>query len=146
MNYTAVRRYVLRKPEAYEDFPFGPGAAVFKVSDKMFALLARRDGVARVNLKCDPEEAIVLRDLFDAVIPGYHMNKAHWNTVILDGSVPRGEIQRMIDCSYALVVRSLRKPERTALEIRHGTETLYGGCTFTIRAPLPSARALTETR
>lgn len=88
-----------------EDYPFGPVAAVFKVKRKMFATLSvsknelglKRAGLACMNLKCDPSEAQALRDIFDAVIPGYHMNKKHWNTVILDGSIPCGEIERMID-------------------------------------------------
>ena len=79
----------------------------------------------RMNLKCDPEEAMILRDLFGAVVPGYHMNKAHWNTVYLDGSIPRGEIERMIDRSYGLVVGKLTKAERQALEIKYGREVLY---------------------
>jgi predicted DNA-binding protein (MmcQ/YjbR family) len=69
----------------------------------------------------------MLRDLFTAVRPGYHMNKRHWNTVILDGSIPRGEIERMVDNSYALVVRGLRRAERQSLEIAHGTRALYPG-------------------
>ena len=78
-----------------------------------------------MNLKCDPEQALALRDIFTAVVPGYHMNKAHWNTVILDGSIPRGEIERMIDHSYGLVVKGLPKAQRTALEIRHGSDAIY---------------------
>ena len=75
-----------------------------------------------MNLKCDPAEALFLRDMFDAVVPGYHMNKTHWNTVILDGSIPRGEIERMIDRSYGLVVKKLKRAERVALEVRFGAE------------------------
>ena len=120
-----ARRYLLGRPEAWEDHPFGPDVYVFKVRKKMFATLGFEAGTARVNLKCDPEEALFLRDMFDAVIPGYHMNKTHWNTVILDGSIPQGEIERMIDRSYGLVVRGLPKTERLALEVRHGREALY---------------------
>jgi predicted DNA-binding protein (MmcQ/YjbR family) len=78
-----------------------------------------------MNLKCDPDEALALRDIFDAVLPGYHMNKAHWNTVVLDGSIPTGELERMIDRSFGLVVKGLKKTERLALEIRHGSDTIY---------------------
>ena len=78
-----------------------------------------------MNLKCDPDEALILRDIFDAVKPGYHMNKRLWNTITLDGDVPVGEIERMIDRSYALVVGKLRKDHRQALEIRHGKDALY---------------------
>lgn len=125
MDYDAARIYLLSRPDAEEDFPFGPDARVFRVRQKMFALLGVRNGVEQVNLKCDPEEALMLRDVFDAVQPGYHMNKAHWNTVLLDGSIPRGELERMMDRSYGLVVKSLKKADRQALEIRHGKDALY---------------------
>ena len=126
MDYHQARDYLSGKPEAVEDFPFGPEVAVFKVRGKMFATLGIEKGVANTNLKCDPAEALMLRDMFTAVIPGYHMNKKHWNTVMLDGSVPRGEIERMMDNSYALVVkRSLSRADRQALELRYGVEALY---------------------
>ncbi len=125
MDVKRVRKYLLGKPAAIEDFPFGKEVSVFKVRDKMFGLFAKHDGEYRVNLKCDPDQAFILRDLFKAVIPGYHMNKKHWNTVILDGSIARGEIERMIDHSYALVVKGLPKKQRTALEIEFGPEALY---------------------
>lgn len=124
MNYDATRRYLLNKPETFEDFPFGPDAAVMKIANKMFALLIHGES-PRVNLKCDPHEALILRDIFPAVIPGYHMNKQHWNTVILDGSIPAGEIQRMIDNSYALVVKKLTRAQRQGLEIRHSKKAIY---------------------
>ena len=125
MEYASARSYLLSRPEALEDFPFGPDVAVMKINGKMFATLAEEKGVARMNLKCDPEQAIMLRDIFDAVQPGYHMNKRHWNTVVLDGSIPRGEIERMVDHSYGLVVSKLPKSERQALEIRHGKDAIY---------------------
>lgn len=125
MKLTEIRAYLLSKPEAFEDFPFGPEVAVIKVQSKMFATLAENDRRVSINLKCDPHEALILRDIFPAVIPGYHMNKQHWNTVVLDGSIPRSEIERMVDNSYALVVRGLRKAVRQALEIRHGRAALY---------------------
>lgn len=125
MNYKAVRAYLLGKPEAFEDFPFRLDVAVMKIGDKMFATLSERDSVASMNLKCDPHEALILRDIFPAVKPGYHMNKRHWNTITLDGTVPAGELQRMIDNSYTLVVQGMRRAQRQALEIRHGREALY---------------------
>lgn len=125
MKSQAVNTYLQSKPESVEDFPFGPQAAVFKIKHKIFAILGKHDGNEIVNLKCDPNEALMLRDIFDAVIPGYHMNKKHWNTVILNGTVPAKEIKRMIDRSYGLVVKSLKKSERTALELVHGTAALY---------------------
>jgi predicted DNA-binding protein (MmcQ/YjbR family) len=120
MDFDAAREYLRRRPEAVEDFPFGPDIYVYKIRGRMFATLASDAGLARMNLKCDPEEALFLRDLFAAVRPGYHMNKAHWNTVLLDASV-----ERMIDRSYGLVVGKLAKAERLALETRHGREVLY---------------------
>ncbi|MCG8392364.1 MAG: MmcQ/YjbR family DNA-binding protein [Pseudomonadales bacterium] len=126
MDVDAARQYLLGKPEAIEDYPFGPDVAVMKVRDKMFATLGEEQGEGRMNLKCDPDQALALRDIFDAVMPGYHMNKKHWNTLKLDGSIPRGEIERMIDHSYALVVGGLPKKVREGMAVRHGREALYG--------------------
>lgn len=125
MDYQAAKEYLLSKPEAYEDYPFGEDVMVPKIKNKMFATLSMTGDTANLNLKCDPDEAQALRDIFEAVIPGYHMNKKHWNTIILDGSIPKGEIERMIDRSYALVVKSLKASERKALELRHGNNELY---------------------
>lgn len=122
MDYDDSRDYILGRPESWEDYPFGPGVAVFKVLGKMFATLGTENGVARMNLKCDPIEALMLRDIFEAVLPGYHMNKRHWNTVLLNNSIPSGEIERMIDSSYALVVQGLPSRERKALQRRTGQE------------------------
>ena len=93
----------------------------------MFALLSQRAGLPIVNLKCDPNQAFMLRDLFAAVQPGYHMNKKHWNTVLLDGSIPRGELERMIDHSYALVLKGLTKKLRQRLELQYPADSLYAG-------------------
>jgi len=125
MDFQDAQRYLLDKPEAQEDYPFGPGVTVFKIRGKMFALLILEQGIGHMNLKCDPYQAQELRDLFAAVRPGYHMNKKHWNTVVLDGSIPQGEIERMIDHSYTLVVKGLKKADRAALELRFGAENLY---------------------
>lgn len=125
MDYDTSKHYLLRKPEAEESEPFGDGIPVFKVRNKVFAILGVKEGVGQLNLKCDPDEALALRDIFDAVIPGYHMNKKHWNTIILNGSIPEGEIERMIDHSYALIVKGLKKIERQGLELRYGQDVLY---------------------
>ena len=130
MNMDTVTQYLLGKPEAVADYPFGDEVMVFKVKGKIFALCFHQQSAGqgdseRVNLKCDPDQAFILRDIFDAVIPGYHMNKKHWNTVILNNTIPAGEIERMIDHSYGLVVRGLTKKQRTALEIKYGSEELY---------------------
>ncbi|GAB3038273.1 MmcQ/YjbR family DNA-binding protein [Bowmanella dokdonensis] len=120
MDFALTRSYLLAKPEAREDFPFGPEVAVMKIRNKMFATLSVEQGEGRMNLKCDPQQALMLRDMFDAVLPGYHMNKLHWNTIRLDGSIPAGEIQRMIDHSYGLVVKGLPRAERNALVAKYG--------------------------
>ena len=125
MNLDQARAYLLAKPEASETFPFGADVAVMKVGKKMFATLAKRSGLPEMNLKCDPHEALILRDIFPAVRPGYHMNKRHWNTVSLDDSIPAGELQRMMDNSYGLVVAALPRAQRQALEIRHGRAALH---------------------
>ncbi|CAA0120591.1 putative protein YjbR [BD1-7 clade bacterium] len=128
MNYQEAHQYLNEKPETREDFPFGKDVSVMKIKGKMFATLAQpKDGEpATMNLKCDPQEAIMLRDVFESVIPGYHMNKQHWNTVILDGTVPSGEIERMVDMSYGLVVKGLKVSLRKALETSHGQDAIYG--------------------
>jgi len=125
LNLTEARQYLLGKPEAREDFPFGPDIAVMKIRNKMFATLGRTRGRPAMNLKCDPHEALILRDIFPAITAGYHMNKRHWNTVALDDSIPVGEVERMIDNSYALVVKGMTRKERQSLEIRHGKAALY---------------------
>ena len=115
VNYQDARNYLLSKPEAIEDYPFYPDVLVAKVRGKMFATLSEKEGTAVMNLKCDPDEALALRDVFAAVGPGYHMNKKHWNTITLDGSVPQNEIRRMIDNSFLLVINNLPRYARMAL-------------------------------
>lgn len=118
MDILSIKNYLLAKPDTREDYPFGPDVAVFKVKDKMFATLSAQAGVDNMNLKCEPQEALALRDIFDAVKPGYHMNKKHWNTIIIDGSIPQGEIERMIDNSFLLVVKGMPKKDRVSIEIK----------------------------
>ena len=125
MDFQTARTYMLSHPESWEDFPFYPDVAVMKVRNKMFATLSIETGLARMNLKCDPAEAQMLRDIFSAVLPGYHMNKRHWNTVLLDGSIPAGELERMIDRSYGLVVKGMTRKERQPLELKYGSDVLY---------------------
>ena len=124
MDYQTLRQYLLSKPEALEDFPFGPDSAVFRVQGRMFALLYEKDGTTRVNLKCNPQQALELRDVFDAVRGGYHMNKKHWNTVTLGGDVPDGELQRQVDHSYGLVVKKLPLAQRRFLRTRYDDQAL----------------------
>lgn len=115
MTFDSFRSYCLNLRGVTEDTPFGPDVLVFKVMGKMFTLVGLDEIPLRINLKCDPERAVDLRERYEAVLPGYHMNKTHWNTVVCDGSVPDAEIREWIDHSYALVVASLRKSEREAL-------------------------------
>ncbi|PCI63816.1 MAG: hypothetical protein COB38_13310 [Gammaproteobacteria bacterium] len=124
MNEQSVKKYLLDKPESTLDYPFGPEVAVFKIKNKMFATFGIHKDKEAINLKCEPNEALALCDIFESIIPGYHMNKCHWNTVYLDQSIPKGEIERMIDNSYALVVKGLKKPERENLILQYGREIL----------------------
>ncbi len=103
------RDYCLTKPNVTEGTPFGEDTLVFKVGGKMFALASLDEVPPRVNLKCDPERALDLRDRYEEVQPGYHMNKKHWNTVELGGGIPEAELRSMIDHSYDLVVARLPK-------------------------------------
>ena len=115
MDLETLRAYALTKPAATEDMPFGPNALVFKVMGKMFALVGWRSTPLWINLKCDPVLAQILRDQYAAVEPGYHMNKRHWNTVRLDGSIPEDEITEMVDHSYDQVVANLSRRQREAI-------------------------------
>lgn len=112
MNLEELREYCLSKPAATESFPFDQHVLVFKVGGKMFALTDLKDGEPSVNLKCDPELAIELRERYGEVQPGYHMNKRLWNTVHLSGRIPDKILKEWIDHSYELVVQSLPKKIR----------------------------------
>ncbi|GAB4013185.1 MmcQ/YjbR family DNA-binding protein [Spirosoma sp. KCTC 42546] len=109
MNTETIRDYCIAKPGVTESFPFGGDALVFKVGGKMFALLATESQPTTINLKCDPERAVQLREEHSAVTPGYHMNKTHWNTITIDGRVRTADVQEWIDHSYELVKKSLPK-------------------------------------
>ena len=127
MNNIDCKAYLLKKAVATEDFPFGVDVAVYRVAGKMFATIAlgkmgKGDGKGNfdwwMNLKCDPDEAFMLRDIFPAIIPGYHMSKLHWNTIILNGSIPKGEIERMMDNSYNLIVSKMTKKQQAAVKLQ----------------------------
>jgi len=109
MDLAQFREYCLSKPRATEGTPFGPDVLVFKVGGKMFALAALDEVPTTVNLKCDPDLALDLRDRYEQVTPGYHMNKKHWNTVEIETGIPDAELRKMIDHSYDLVANSLPK-------------------------------------
>ncbi len=102
MNLESFRDYCLSKKGVTEEFPFGINTLVYKVAGKMFAL-TDVDSFESINLKCLPEEAVQLREHYEAVLPGYHMNKKHWNTVVMDGSIPDRSLKEWIDQSYNLV-------------------------------------------
>jgi predicted DNA-binding protein (MmcQ/YjbR family) len=112
MDLAQFREYCLSKPRATESTPFGPDVLVFKVGGKIFALAALDEVPTTVNLKCEPDLALDLRDRYEQVRPGYHMNKKHWNTVEIDTGIPDAELRRMIDHSYELIAKSL--PASTA--------------------------------
>ncbi len=116
MDLADVCAHCLSLPQVEETTPFGPDVLVYKVAGKMFALAIPDEFPARINLKCDPDRAMELRDQHESIIPGYHMNKKHWNTLILDGSLPSKLVRELIEHSYQLVVASL--PARTRKEWR----------------------------
>jgi predicted DNA-binding protein (MmcQ/YjbR family) len=115
MNPAKLRDQCLSFPGAEETFPFGPKTSVFKVAGKMFALSQLGAGSLRVSLKCEPQLAEALRGAHGAVLPGYHLNKRHWNTVVIDGSLPDDVVRDMIEDSYDLVVSKLPRARRRAL-------------------------------
>ena len=112
INFETLLSYLLQKPGASEDFPFDNVTLVVKVSGKMFVLVGINNDPLRINLKCEPIKAEFLRQQYPAVLPGYHMNKRHWNTVVLDDTIVDAEIYGMIDDSYDLVVQGLPKAKR----------------------------------
>lgn len=120
MNIESYREYCLQKPGTTEHFPFNEDTLVFKVMGKIYALsslMSWENGEPRINLKCDPEEAILLREKYpESVLPGYHMNKQLWNTVVLNGELTPKQVQQFIDDSYTLIVNSLTKKLKEELK------------------------------
>lgn len=121
LSHADLQAYCGGKAGSEASFPFGPQAEVFKVMGKMFALLPTQDSFAEgetptISLKCDPTLAEILRENHAAVVAGYHLNKRHWNTVTVDGSIPDEDILDMIEQSYALVVKGLKKADRERLQ------------------------------
>src|SRR5438046_7266940 len=115
MDLEIFREYCLSKIAATESMPFGEGVLVFKVAGKIFALAPLDEVPATANLKCDPDLALELRDRYEQVQPGYHMNKRHWNTVEISSGVPEAELRKMIDQSYDVMIKSLPKAAKTHL-------------------------------
>ena len=103
MDHKQVEEYVLSMPNSVREYPFGEEVAVYKVNDKMFALIAEGSQPVRISLKCDPQLSEVLREKYETVMPGYHLNKKHWNTIVLSGQLPWEDIQGFIRHSYDLV-------------------------------------------
>ena len=119
MDFEKLKQYLLSKSGAEIDYPFGNDVTVLKVKGKMFALIGQREwkgiSTTMLNLKCDPNESFMIRDIFPSITSGYHMNKKHWISIYFDGSVAGGEIERLIDGSYDLVVSKLPKLARISL-------------------------------
>ncbi|MDG1296830.1 MAG: MmcQ/YjbR family DNA-binding protein [Saprospiraceae bacterium] len=115
MDIEFFRAYCLNKVGTTEEFPFDDKTLVFKVMDKVYALCRLESDPMQVNLKCDPDRAEDLRDSYTSVIPGYHMNKKHWNTLVMDGDIPFGLFKELIDHSYELVCNKLSKKTKLIL-------------------------------
>lgn len=118
MQLEELKQMFLSKNSTTEDFPFGEDVMVFKVMGKMFGLISLNDTPFNVNLKCDPQDAIAYREIYKSVNPGYHMNKKHWNTITIDGSIEKTILQEMIDDSYTLVVKKLTKKQKEELNFK----------------------------
>jgi len=103
MDHKTVEEYLLSMPNARLDYPFGEDVAVYKVGDKMFALVSEKSSPVRLSLKCDPLLSKTLRERYESVMPGYHLNKKHWNTLVLTGQLSWEEVQDLIRHSYILV-------------------------------------------
>ncbi len=120
MNHKELENYILKKPGAWLDYPFGEDAAVYKVGSKnnakMFALIRDGSDPAQVSLKCTPELAETLREKYETVMPGYHLNKKLWNTIVCTGQIETDYIHSLVDLSYRLVVEGLTKAEQDLLE------------------------------
>jgi len=112
LDHAQILAILQAKPGAEAGYPFDETARVYKVGGKMFALVAEEADPLRLNLKCDPQDALALRRQHAAILPGYHMNKRHWNTLVLDGSLPDSLVRELIDHSYELVVAGLPKTMR----------------------------------
>jgi predicted DNA-binding protein (MmcQ/YjbR family) len=120
LTLNRLRRHCLTLPGARAEFPFGPDVLVFKVAGRIFALAFLESALLEINLKCDPLRAEQLRACYAAIRPGYHMNKRHWNTVTVDGSIPREVLLSLIDDSYRLVLTGLSRKIRVELTSKEG--------------------------
>jgi len=112
MNIEEIRNYCLAKPGVSESFPFDENTLVFKVGNKIFLLTGLDHFPLKINLKCNPDKAIILRENHPQITPGFHMNKKHWNTIVIDGSLSVNLITELIDHSYRLVIKGMNRKER----------------------------------
>ena len=112
MNVEDIRAYTLAKADVEEGFPFGVETLVFKVNGKIFLLVSLDSQPLQFNAKCDPEKAEELREQYDCILPGYHMNKKHWNTVVIDRTLTNKQLKELIDHSYDLVYKPKKKPKQ----------------------------------
>ncbi len=119
MTLAAVEKRCASRPDAVLTMPFGPHVHVYKTAGKMFALCGRRNGVEAVTLKCDPERSTMLRLTFPAVTGGYHLNKEHWNTIVLDGTVPAALLTELIDHAHEIVTP---RPKKTKTKTKTKTK------------------------
>jgi predicted DNA-binding protein (MmcQ/YjbR family) len=117
-TYKKHKEYMLAKPESTLGFPFGDDVSVFKVKNKMFSLIGKRNDLMMMNLKCDPDESAALRDIYPSITEGYHMSKKHWISIYFDGSVPDNEVLRLIDSSFMLVVSKMTKKNQKSILIK----------------------------
>ena len=115
MSHKEVEEYMLSKPGTKLDYPFDETAAVYKVAEKMFAIIAEKSDPLRISLKCDPQLSEVLREKYESIMPGYHLNKKHWNTVVLSGQLGKQEVFDLINHSYDLVISGLSKKTQDLL-------------------------------
>lgn len=115
MDLQLLSRYCLSQKGSLEDYPFGNDILVIKVVSKMFALISNQNNQLKISLKCDPFIAESLRQQYASITPGYHLNKNHWNTILIDGTLSEQELCKMIDHSYELVFKGLKKSEKDAI-------------------------------
>ncbi|MEJ2510130.1 MAG: MmcQ/YjbR family DNA-binding protein [Anaerolineales bacterium] len=116
LTLEVIKAYCLAKPGSSAGYPFGEGTLVFKVLDRMYALCSEDEQPLRINLKCDPDDALALRAQYSAIIPGYHMNKKHWNSLIMDGSLQDSLVFELIDHSYQLVISKMSQAKQRKLK------------------------------
>jgi predicted DNA-binding protein (MmcQ/YjbR family) len=116
LTLEVIKAYCLAKPGSSAGYPFGEGTLVFKVLDRMYALCSEDERPLRINLKCDPDDALALRAQYSAIIPGYHMNKKHWNSLITDGSLQDSLVFELIDHSYQLVISKMSQAKQRKLK------------------------------